>query len=166
MNQHPGKQSKRNPRLSWRHMFTALALVTLVGNPAFAQDSDADESLESLQLQWSKTLDALKEYGADQKDEAAESTRQALDKMDSEIERLEGVNRDRWQEFTAEVKEAQLNALMDMRQQRNELAEWYGAMKHSTEETWESTRDGFISAYDKTLTTIMETPAPETGGGN
>ena len=56
--------------------------------------------------------------------------------------------------------------MMELRQQRNELAEWYGAMKYSAAENWDDAKDGFASAYDKALTTIKETPADVTGGGN
>jgi hypothetical protein len=40
---------------------------------------------------------------------------------------------------------ATLNAL---RRQRNEAAEWYGGLKHSSAEAWEQVKAGFVQSYE------------------
>src|SRR5437899_2256442 len=40
---------------------------------------------------------------------------------------------------------ATLNAL---RRERNEAAEWYGGLKHSSAESWEQVKAGFVKSYE------------------
>ena len=35
-----------------------------------------------------------------------------------------------------------------LRRQRNELAEWYGGLKHSSAESWEQVKAGFVKSYE------------------
>ncbi len=39
---------------------------------------------------------------------------------------------------------ATLNAL---RRERNEVAEWYGGLKHGSAESWEQVKAGFLKSY-------------------
>lgn len=38
-------------------------------------------------------------------------------------------------------------ALRELRQQRNRVAEWYGGMEHGSAHAWEQVKRGFVTAY-------------------
>ena len=54
-----------------------------------------------------------------------------------------------WDELTAEAREDRREIISDLRRQRNDLAEWYGVMKHGTAESWDDAKQGFVSVYNK-----------------
>src|SRR5882762_7446781 len=39
-------------------------------------------------------------------------------------------------------------ALDELRRERNEAAEWYGGLKHSSAESWEQVKTGFVKSYE------------------
>jgi len=38
--------------------------------------------------------------------------------------------------------------LKSLRKKRNELAEWYGGMQHSSAKAWEHVKRGFLKSYE------------------
>ena len=38
--------------------------------------------------------------------------------------------------------------MKDLQRKRNDLAEWYGGMKHSSAAAWEEVKKGFAESYD------------------
>ena len=63
------------------------------------------------------------------------------------IEVLQEQTVDEWESLSAETREARLEALRALVKQREEMAEWYGGMKHSSSQAWGEVREGFIGAY-------------------
>ena len=67
--------------------------------------------------------------------------------MDRHIEQLETRTQQEWGSLNQEVRETRDATLRALRAQRNEAAEWYGGMKHSSTGAWESVKQGFIDSY-------------------
>lgn len=100
-----------------------------------------------LKRECAETVDALKQYSAAQRDVAVDKAEQTLEAMDRRIEQLEARTRQQWGKLTQSAREARETTLQRLRVQRNQAAEWYGGMKHSSAGAWESVKQGFIDSY-------------------
>ena len=92
-------------------------------------------------------LESLGAYGADRRDEAVAATGEALGDLDTEIDRLAADISRNYDSMDAATREKTREAMKTLRQQRNELAEWYGGMKHSSGNAWSEMKAGFSEAY-------------------
>ncbi|MGA8261870.1 MAG: hypothetical protein WB783_16790 [Arenicellales bacterium] len=104
---------------------------------------------ESLEKQWSRTVESLRSYSAKQRDKALEAGKKTLDAMDERIDKLEAWTSEHWSTMSTEARKKSVETLDEMRRQRNKVAEWYGGMKHSSAEAWDGVKQGFINSYDK-----------------
>lgn len=137
----------------------------------FAADRSSDASttpaadLDQVKQEWLETVDALKNYSAVQRDAAVASAEQALTAIDGRIERLEARTLRQWDKLTQSAREAREVSLRTLRTQRNQAAEWYGAMQHSSAGAWESVKQGFIDSY-AVLSDSFSEAREEFAGGN
>jgi len=123
-------------------MTAVAASQTSTGsNPADSAD------LSALKREWAETVETLKGYTAAQRDMAAARAKQGLDAMDRHIEQLESRTQQEWDSLSQQARESQEATLRKLRKQRNDAAEWYGGMKHSSAGAWETVRQGFIDSY-------------------
>lgn len=133
----------------------ALCLVTVLSvaaGPAGAAGEDdapaqSRESFETLKQKWNETMDALGSYTAEQRDQALEAGRDTLDAMDERLEKMEAWTKKHWNSMSENTRDERSAMLKEMREQRNNVAEWYGGMKHSSADAWDSAKQGFIKSY-------------------
>lgn len=134
-----------------------LPVVMIIGAMVYADQAraaDQDEStadassLDDVQEQWSEAIDSLKGYTINQRDAAAEEAGAALEDIDEQIEVLQQRTVDEWADLSVEAREARLQALHELVEQREEMAKWYVDMKESSEQAWVEVRAGFVDAYD------------------
>ncbi len=92
-------------------------------------------------------LQALNGYTADQRDEAIQKTKTALDDLDNRIDALETRIDNNWDQMNKAAREKARAALKDLRKQRTNAAEWYGGLKSSSAGAWEEMKKGFSDAY-------------------
>lgn len=114
---------------------------------------------QALQQDWAQALATLKQYSAAQRDQAMIEAEAMLRVMDDRIDMLEARARDEWTELSDSVRQQRKATLRGLRQQRNELAEWYGGMKHSSTDAWSSVKQGFIEAYGTLRDSFTEASA-------
>lgn len=126
----------------------AIGLGAVAVEPSDGAATSQGTDLESLKESWASTLESLKGYSAEQRDQALQTARAQLDAMDAQIEKLEDQAAGQWQDLSASARERREAALRSLRAQRQELAEWYGGMKHSSRGAWEDVKQGFIKAFD------------------
>lgn len=128
-----------------------LSLAFIAALPAQAASGDdaeqAQSSMEKMKKQWTETMDALGSYTAAQRDKALKAGRETLDAMDKRIEKMEAWTQQHWDSLSEDARQKRTEMLGEMRQKRNEVAEWYGGMKHSSSEAWDSVKQGFIKSY-------------------
>ncbi|TVS00975.1 MAG: hypothetical protein EA407_13550 [Rhodobacteraceae bacterium] len=96
----------------------------------------------------SKAMEAVAEYSAQERDETLATVREALDRLDAEIERREETLRENWADMDDAAKEAGREQLRSLRQARNEMGERYGALQESTGSAWDELMAGFANAWD------------------
>jgi hypothetical protein len=130
-----------------------LLVAAIMGSAGVAYADDEGEGvadsveLETVQEEWAEAVEALKGYSVNQREVAVEKAGEVLEDMDERIEVLQEQTVDEWESLSAETREARLEALRALVKQREELAEWYGGMKHSSAQAWGEVREGFIGAY-------------------
>jgi hypothetical protein len=91
---------------------------------------------------------AIKGYTVAQRDEAVKQAKAALDDADARIRRLERKLDNDWDKMDQAARNKGRATLNRLRRERNELAEWYGGLKHSSAEAWEEVKNGFSNSYD------------------
>ena len=137
-------------RLSFKRSAAALLLIGGLGlgpGLAAAEQTSADD----IRRETAELLQALKSYGAEQRDEALDKSRSALDSLDRRIEALESRMLEQWDEMDAAARARTRESLQALREQRTRVAEWYGSLKSGSANAWEHIRQGFSSAYEAML---------------
>ena len=114
---------------------------------ALAGDNDDPADMQNVQKEWSEAIASLKGYSVAQRDVAVEKAGETLADMDTRIDDLEQRTAEEWADLSAEARVARRKAIRELTVSRNELAEWYGGMKHSSSQAWGEVQEGFIDAY-------------------
>ena len=133
----------------WRR--AAALLIVLACSlvvPAYAAENPAQAiDLEQLQQDWAEAIDSLVDYSADQRDAAVAKAGEALEQMDKTLAELEVRTAEEWADMSEEARNQRAELMRELETQRRYLAEWYGAMKHGSEQAWTEVKTGFIGAY-------------------
>lgn len=122
----------------------ALALGALLAVSPWSAAAEAPGGKTTAQ-DVSKTI---KGYTVTQRDAAVKSAKAALDELDASIQRLERKLESDWDKMDEAARRKARAALDALRRQRNEVAEWYGGLKHSSKEAWDEVKNGFAKSYD------------------
>lgn len=129
-------------------LLAALTATTLCFTSAIHARSNSDNvTAEDVQKETQELISTLKQYTAEERDEAIESAEQALETLDDRIDKLENRVDNNWDKMTDAARQKARANLRALRQQRNELAEWYGGFKNSSASAWEHMKKGFSDAY-------------------
>jgi gas vesicle protein len=124
-------------------------MVMFVTMPAgFAKSYEDNTTVKSVQQEAQDLLEALKDYTADQRDEAIERSKTALDILDRRIDELETDIADNWDQMSSAAREKTRESLKTLRKKRNDVAEKYGSLKASSTSAWEEMKQGFSDAYE------------------
>jgi hypothetical protein len=127
-------------------LLATLLCLTTAALPAAETGADntsaADIKRETVEL-----LQALKSYSVEQRDEALDKSRAALDNLDRRIETLEATMLEQWDDMDQAARQQARMSLQALREQRTRVAEWYGSMKSSSAGAWGHIRQGFSEAY-------------------
>jgi paraquat-inducible protein B len=91
---------------------------------------------------------AIKNYTVAQRDEAIKKAKIALDDLDVRIGRMERKLDNEWDRMDQAARKKARATLNALRRERNEAAEWYGGLKHSSAEAWEQVKAGFVKSYE------------------
>ena len=142
----------------------AIVLIGILGiTPlCYAVTSTEKSPIEEVKQETQKLLQTLDAYTTDQKDEAIHKTKMALDKLDKRIDALEAHVDENWDKMDKDARKKARDSLKALRKQRNQVAEWYGSLKSSTENAWEHMKKGFSDAY-KALNDAWEKSENEIG---
>ncbi len=126
----------------------AIVLISILGiTPlCYAETSTDKASIEEVKQETQDLLQTLDAYTADRKGEAIHKTKASLDKLDKRIDALEAHVDESWDKIDRDTRKKFRDSLKALRKQRNQLAEWYGSLKSSTENAWEHMKTGFSYA--------------------
>jgi len=90
----------------------------------------------------------IKDYTVAQRDEAIKNAKAVLDDLDARIRSIERKLDNDWDKMDQAARKKARATLNALRRERNELAEWYGGLKHSSAESWEQVKAGFVKSYE------------------
>lgn len=125
-----------------------LGATLVLAAPAMAAgDQDSGTDYEQLKQDWSEAIDTLQGYSARQRDKALAQGRETLTAMDRRLDTLEARAAAQWDQWSQETRQERQAALQALRRQRRELAEWYGGLKHGSDDAWSEVKQGFAAAY-------------------
>ncbi len=133
-------------------LFTLMLMGLLAVSPARAeqqseQKKDELSTGEHVVKETGELLGALKSYSVEQRDKAVAKTQSALDSLDKHIDRLENRIHENWDSMSEASREKAQATLKSLREQRVEVAEWYGSLKSSSGAAWNEIKQGFSDAY-------------------
>jgi len=129
----------------------ALALGTLLAASPFslaAEPSGSKSTAKDIAKKADETGQAIKNYTVAQRDEAIKNAKAALDDADRRIDRMERKLDSEWERMDQGARKRARATLDALRRERNEAAEWYGGLKHSSAESWEQVKTGFVKSYE------------------
>ncbi|WP_415397296.1 hypothetical protein [Sulfurimonas sp. CS5] len=126
-----------------------LMLIGILGvTPlCYAQTQTANTSIKEVKKETQDLLKTISSYSVDKKDEAVEKAKEGLDKLDKRIDELESRIDTSWDKMNEAARKKTRENLKALRKQRNQLAQWYGSMKTSSDNAWEHMKKGFSDAY-------------------
>jgi DNA repair exonuclease SbcCD ATPase subunit len=134
---------------------TTVLSSAIALQPAMANDQStsaaarAKPDAESTQHSTEKTIDTIKLYSIEKKDEAVTKAKEALDDVDARMDRLEQrikVKKAEWDEKLTKKKEEEL---ADLKKARHEVAARYEKLKEASKKTWETAKNAFIRSYHR-----------------
>jgi hypothetical protein len=120
----------------------ALLAVTPLGHATDHKASPQQDTTtaKDVREEVADAAEAIKDYSADKRKEAAEAARAALETLDARIAAMQADLDRNWDRMDAAAREKS-RATMDA------VAEWYGALKNSSAEAWDHVKKGFTDAY-------------------
>ncbi|MBK1724235.1 hypothetical protein [Thiocystis violacea] len=132
-------------------LFLALFTLNAMSQAETADDATTRDtqtpSAEAIEQDTQDLLESLKAYGADQRQEAVEATKAALDAADKRIDTLQTRLDDNWDSMSKAAREKAQASMKALRERRTQVAEWYGSMKTSSDSAWDEIKEGFAKAY-------------------
>lgn len=128
----------------------ALAL-SVAAAPLSAEEQSASTQLKK---ELGEAGEAIKNYSVEQRDEAVNNARQALDQMDARINRLAADIDGKWEQLDATARKKAYESMDRLRKERNDAAEWMGALKHGSKEAWGEAKNGFSRSYDALVNSL------------
>jgi len=125
----------------------AAGLLALGTVPALAQDNAALTTTDDVRAEVSEAMDAIANYSEQERDKALTKAREALTRLDAEIERREQALRENWSDMSDSAQETARARLKDLREARNTLSERYGALQSGASSAWDELKSGFSDAW-------------------
>jgi len=131
----------------FRSILSAAAIALAAATPALAQDDDGLMTTKELKAEISEAMEAVAAYSEQERDQALTTAREAMTRLDAEIERREQALRENWADMTETARDEASDRMADLREARNALSERYGALKAGTSSAWGELKAGFADAW-------------------
>lgn len=136
------------PRLRSTAVVIGSAVFFVIATAAYAAQESADKTnMQEVKQEMVDAAEAIKDYSSDQRDEAIDKVKTALDDLDARIDRLQTRIDSKWEQMNQSARQEATATLKAIREKRNEVAEWYGGLKHSSSASWEDVKKGFSTSY-------------------
>jgi hypothetical protein len=131
--------------------FSTPALAALLAVSALSFAAETSDNKTSAKEVARKTEDAGKAIGSytiAERDQAIKSAQAALADMDKRLRRMERKIDAEWDKMDEAARKKSRATTNALRRERNDAAEWLGGLKHSSAETWDEVKNGFVKSYD------------------
>lgn len=135
-------------KINIRRIATVFFTIGFILTLSATQLPAGQTSAEEVKSEVADAAEAIKEYTVEQRDQAIAKMESILKDLDDRIDKLENRIDENWDQMTSAARREARTTLRELRKQRNEVAEWYGGLKHSSADAWEKLKKGFSDAYD------------------
>lgn len=142
---------KKN-RTSWLSLLIVLGCMVLLSMAPVvlaAQQANEKTSAADVKEKATATYESLKKYTLEQKDEAVAAADEKLKELDTRIAQIQKDLDERWQQMSEATRKKTQESLQELHKEREKVAEWYGGMRHSSAQAWETVKKGFADSYDR-----------------
>ncbi|MCF3974701.1 hypothetical protein [Paracoccus salsus] len=133
--------------MSFLDTLRVAGVAALLALPAAAQDAESLTTADEVRAEISEAMDAIGSYSEQEREQALAEAREALDRLDAEIDRREQALRENWAEMSEAARKTAEARLRDLRQARNRLGERYGALESGASSAWDELKTGFSDAW-------------------
>lgn len=128
-------------------LFSWIALLAILSISFAGQTLADDTKMNDIKQEAEDLTEAIKSYSAEQRDEALREAKRAIETLDSGIESMQRKLDREWEQMDQSARQKVQASMRTLRSKRNELAEWYGGLKHSSAKAWEDVKKGFLGSY-------------------
>ena len=129
---------------------TLLLGLSVVSSSATADDAARKDVSKKVEA----AAEAIKNYTVAQKDEALKSAKTTLEDLDARIVHMEDRLDKQWNQMDSAARDTARASIRNVREQRTEVADWYGQLKQSSAVAWERVRRGFSDSYEALRTSV------------
>ena len=146
-------------------MLVAIMTLAVSGGYAAAEGNDAGASpAEELKRESAEALDALADFSAEQKDEAASTAQKLVARLDQRIRALRQNLDNNWDAMDQAGRQHQKAMIESLARQRDALEDQLSGLSERSGAAWEELKAGFVRSYralqgsegDKTATDAAE----------
>ena len=145
-------ENKRNV-LSIGLLTMLLLGIAAAGTNASAAD---DAAKKDMSKKVEAAAEAIKNYTVAQKDDAIKSAKATLDELDAHIKQMEDRLDKEWNQMDKAARDTARASIRKLREQRTDLADWYGQLKQSSAAAWEHVRQGFVDSYEALRSSVAK----------
>jgi DNA repair exonuclease SbcCD ATPase subunit len=140
-----------------RHpLLVAAAFMLATTASSWAQDTSEgtphvkQPDQENVAARNRDTLDDIRDYSAEQKDEAVRAARHGLDQLDARIEEMSTHIDASWKQLSQQTRLKKQQALGNLKEQRAELETDYQRLQAASADNWEAAKTRFGDAWQAT----------------
>ena len=127
---------------------TIVVILIFMATACFAaQPANETATIKDVEKEVGEAAETIKVYSVEQREEAVKNMKSVLDEMDADIDRLEERVSNKWDQMNEAARRDAQATLKALRKKRNQVAEWYGGLKHSSDRAWVHMKEGFSEAY-------------------
>jgi len=137
----------KTKKLRKANLVFITAVFFTMASVSFAAQTTADQTTTDVKEKVAAAAEAIKNYSVDQRDEALKKAQSVLDDLDGRIDRMQSQLNEKWDQMDKLARQKATDSLTTLRKQRNDSAEWYGGLKHSSSNAWEDVKKGFLKSY-------------------
>ena len=138
-----------NAKKTRQAVVSVFVLLTFGLGPMGAAHAAVEgSSLKDVKKEVAEAAEAIKHYSADQRDEALDKAKSAMESLNAEIDRLRASIDDKWSKMDKAARHKARAALDGLQEQRRRMAESYAALKESSADTWGHVRKGFSDSFE------------------
>lgn len=129
--------------------FTVLTVTAILGlsSASCAQSDEDGTTAQDVEEETTQLINTLRQYTAEQRDQAIDEAGQALEKLDGQINELENRIERNWDTMSQQARQQARDNLDSLRERRSELADWYDNFRNSSAGAWDEMKAGFTGAY-------------------
>ena len=114
-----------------------------------AHHEDQNTTASDVKEEAMETYDAFKEFTLEQRDKAMEEADKKLEAIDAKLDTTQSDLDKRWQSMSDATRKKSRAMTRKLNKEREDIAEWYGGMRHSSAEALEEVKKGFAESYDR-----------------